>query len=66
MAAKDKYHDLVRKALETEGWIITDDPYQVSSLIADLEVDLAAEKIIGASKGLEQIAVETKSFISKS
>jgi hypothetical protein len=35
-------------------------------LIADLEIDLAAEKIIGASRGNTKIAVETKSFISKS
>jgi hypothetical protein len=66
MPRKDIYHDLVRKALEADGWTITDDPFEVSSLIADLEVDLAAEKIIGASKGTTKIAVETKSFISKS
>jgi hypothetical protein len=66
MPRKDIHHDLVKKALEAEGWTITDDPFEISSLIADLEVDLAAEKIIGASKGATKIAVEIKSFISKS
>ncbi|MGH9840625.1 MAG: element excision factor XisH family protein [Blastocatellia bacterium] len=27
MAAKDLYHDHVRKALENDGWTVTDDPY---------------------------------------
>ncbi len=64
--ARDKYHDLVKHALITEGWTITDDPLEVSTLIADLEVDLGAEKIIAAEKGIEKIAVEIKSFLSKS
>lgn len=66
MAAKDKYHDLVKKALIDDGWSITDDPFEISSLIADLEVDLAAEKVIGAQKGVQKIAVEVKSFLGKS
>ncbi len=28
--AKDIYHDLVKKALENEGWTITHDPYYLS------------------------------------
>jgi XisH protein len=64
--AKDKYHELVKQALIDEGWTITDDPFQVSSLIADLEVDLAAEKIIAAEKGTDHIAIEVKSFLGKS
>jgi hypothetical protein len=64
--AKDKYHELVKRALIADGWTITDDPLEVSSLIADLEVDLGAEKIIAAERGVEKIAVEIKSFLSKS
>jgi XisH protein len=64
--ARDKYHDLVKQALINEGWTITDDPFEASSLIADLEVDLAAEKIIAAEKGPDKIAVEIKSFLGKS
>ena len=48
------------------GWTITDDPFEVSTLVAHLEGDLAAEKIIAAEKGVEKIAVEIKSFLSKS
>jgi XisH protein len=64
--ARDKYYYLVKQALINEGWTITDDPFEVSSLIADLEVDLAAEKIIAAEKGPDKIAVEIKSFLGKS
>lgn len=27
MAARDKYHHIVRKALEKDGWTIPHDPY---------------------------------------
>ncbi|HMQ49033.1 MAG TPA: element excision factor XisH family protein [Saprospiraceae bacterium] len=64
--ARDKYHEIVRIALEAEGWIITNDPFEVSTLIADLEIDLAAERLIAAEKGKELIAVEVKSFLGKS
>ncbi len=30
MAAKDKYHQQVRHALEKEGWTITHDPYMLA------------------------------------
>ncbi|WP_421949438.1 element excision factor XisH family protein [Phaeodactylibacter xiamenensis] len=26
MSTRDKYHDVVKQALEKEGWTITDDP----------------------------------------
>lgn len=64
--ARDKHHDLVKQALINEGWEITHDPLEISSLIADLEVDLGAEKVFAAEKGKQKIAVETKSFLSKS
>lgn len=64
--ARDKYHDLVKNALIAEGWLITDDPLEVSSVIAELEVDLGAERILAAERGVEKIAVEIKSFVSKS
>ena len=48
--ARDKYHEIVKQALIDDGWTITADPYEVSSLIADLEVDLAAEKIVSWKK----------------
>ena len=66
MAAKDLYHDHVRKALETAGWTITHDPFSVKWLGRSLQIDLGAERIIAAEKGNERIAVEVKSFISDS
>ncbi|WP_198941113.1 element excision factor XisH family protein [Scytonema sp. HK-05] len=29
MSARDRFHQLVRTALENEGWIITHDPYHI-------------------------------------
>lgn len=66
MAAKDLYHDHVRKALETAGWTITHDPLSVKWLGRSLQIDLGAERIIAAEKGDEKIAVEVKSFIGDS
>jgi hypothetical protein len=66
MPAKDIFHDAVRIGLEKDGWVITDDPLRIRSGRVDMQIDLGAEKIIGAEKGEEKIAVEIKSFISSS
>jgi hypothetical protein len=31
--AKDKYHDLVRLALENDGWTITNDPLRIPIML---------------------------------
>jgi hypothetical protein len=64
--AKDIYHDTVRIALEKDGWTITDDPLTLWIGKRDLFVDLGAEKLIAAEREGKKIAVEIKSFISKS
>jgi len=66
MPARDIFHDAVRKGLEKEGWVITDDPLRIRSGRVDMQIDLGAERIIAAEKGEEKIAVEIKSFISPS
>ncbi|MFM5889599.1 MAG: XisH family protein [Dolichospermum sp.] len=66
MSAKDIFHDAVRKGLEKEGWVITDDPLRIRSGRVDMQIDLGGEKILAAEKGEEKIAVEIKSFISSS
>ncbi len=67
MPAKDIFHDKVRRALEKDGWTITDDPYSLKwDDNENLFVDLAAEKLIVAQKDSEKIAVEIKTFIGKS
>ena len=58
--AKDLYHILVKEALIKEGWTITHDPYPLRDWDPDWEIDLGAEKIIGAEKENQKIAVEVR------
>jgi hypothetical protein len=60
---KDKYHDIVKEALIAEGWTITDDPLYIPTLKRTLRVDLGAERVIGAEKDNQRIAIEIKSFV---
>jgi hypothetical protein len=63
MPALDRYHELVRTALEKDGWTITDDPLQLSIGKRTLSVDLGAERaLIGAERDQQRIAVEIKTF----
>lgn len=64
--AKDKYHHLVKNALIAQGWEVTHDPLRLPKPARPLEIDLGAEKLIGATNGKEKIAVEIKSFLGKS
>lgn len=66
MPARDKFHYVVKTALQREGWIITGDPLYLEFGGVDLYVDLAAEKLIAAEKAGHKIAVEIKSFIAPS
>ncbi|MBW4603876.1 MAG: XisH family protein [Calothrix sp. FI2-JRJ7] len=63
--ARDRFHYVVRTALEKEGWTITADSYQISVGEVDFEIDLAAE-ILVAERENDKIAVEIKSFIGRS
>ena len=63
---QDKYHSLVRYALETDGWTITHDPYPLAFGLRNTHIDLGAEKLLAAEKGTERIAIEVKSFTSPS
>ncbi|MCU0570892.1 MAG: XisH family protein, partial [Oculatellaceae cyanobacterium Prado106] len=64
--AKDVYHDTVRVALEKDGWTITDDPLTLPIGERSVYVDLGAEKLLTAEKEGQKIAVEIKSFLSRS
>jgi hypothetical protein len=67
MPTRDRYHDLVVKALLGDGWEITNDPLTLSYGGRDLYVDLGATNTtIGAVRHGERIAVEIKSFLSPS
>ena len=66
MSAKDRYHEIVKTALQKDGWRITHDPYPLQAGSFDLEIDLGAETAIAAERGTEKIAVEIKSFLGAS
>lgn len=66
MPAKDIFHDLVKAALEKDGWLITHDPYPLQAGTFDLAIDLGAEKVIAAQREGLKIAVEIKSFLGPS
>ncbi|MEB3310783.1 MAG: XisH family protein [Snowella sp.] len=64
--AKDLFHQAVKQALIKKGWKITNDPLTIRIDSIKLEIDLGAERIIGAEKDGQKIAVEIKSFINPS
>ena len=66
MAAQDVYHNVVRNALVTDGWKITDDPLILSVDGATVKIDLGAEELLAAERNGRKIAVEIKSFINPS
>ncbi len=66
MAAEDKIHDAVRTALIKDGWTITAEHFRVKYEDADLQADLAAERMLAAERDLERIVVEIKSFLGPS
>ncbi|MEM8640164.1 MAG: XisH family protein [Cyanobacteria bacterium P01_G01_bin.54] len=66
MAAKDRFHQTVKTALEKEQWIVTDDPLRLETGGTKFEIDLGAERLLIAERGSEKIAVEVKSFLGDS
>ncbi|MEH2162291.1 MAG: XisH family protein [Nostoc sp.] len=66
MSAKDVFHQVVKTALEKDGWQITNDPLTISVGGVNLSIDLAAEKLIAAEREGQKIAVEVKSFLERS
>jgi hypothetical protein len=64
--ARDRFHYMVKRALEKEGWDITADPYPIQVGNVDFEIDLAAEQLLAAEREGRKIAVEIKSFIGGS
>jgi XisH protein len=64
--ARDLLHESVKNALLKDNWNITHDPYRLSFEDIGYEVDLGAEKLIAATKGVDKILVEVKSFRGQS
>ena len=63
MAAKDIFHEVVRRGLEKEQWVIVNDPLELEWEEVQVKIDLGAERLIAADRGSEKIAVEIKSFV---
>jgi hypothetical protein len=66
MPARDVYHEIVKTALQKDGWQITHAPYPLQAGSFNLAIDLGAEKVIAAERGEQKIAVEIKSFLGSS
>lgn len=66
MSARDIFHAAVRHALEKEQWSVTDDPLIVKFGKDKVSIDLGAEKVLGAERAGEKIAVEIKTFLGES
>lgn len=66
MAAKDIFHDQFVRSLQKDGWTITDDPLTFRVMNTDLLIDIGAERLLGAERENQRIAVEIKSFVGKS
>ena len=62
MPAKDVFHDNVKRALEKDGWLVTDEQFFIRSGGVEIYVDIGAEKIIAAERSGEKIAVEVRSL----
>lgn len=67
MPARDIYHEAAKNAMLKDGWTITHDPFRIRLARGkNLFVDLGAERLIAAERGIEKIAIEIKSFRSAS
>ncbi len=64
--AKDVYHEIVKRALEKDGWRITHDPFVLKYKDLTVFADLGAEKIFIQDQNESKIVVEIKVFGGKS
>ncbi len=66
MPRKDTIHEAVKTALIKDGWTVTHDPYVLKLGEENMQVDLAAQRLLAAERAEQKIAVEIKSFIGRS
>jgi hypothetical protein len=62
VSRRDDLHFPLRRALEKDGWTITDDPLVLVLEKTLLKADIGAEKVFTAQKEGHKIAVEIKDF----
>ncbi len=46
MSAKDIFHDIVKAALQKDGWIVNKDPLYLRLGDDQIRIDLGAERLI--------------------
>jgi XisH protein len=63
MTAKDVFHDVVKVALQKEGWRITHDPLILDVAGQEVSIDLGSEKVSDLPNETRKIAVSVKSFV---
>lgn len=61
----DRYHQPIKDALINDGWEVVDQ-YPIRYVRRRIRADLGGERIIGAARGPERIAVEVKDFLNPS
>jgi len=66
MPARDVHHDLVRRALVKDGWVITHDPFRMILGRETVFVDLGAHELVTAEKGGRRIGIEIKGMTGRS
>ncbi|HEY1381041.1 MAG TPA: XisH family protein [Gemmataceae bacterium] len=66
MPARDLHHDVVRRALVKDGWVITHDPFRLVWGAEAVYMDLGAELFVTAEKQGRRIGVEIKSMAGRS
>jgi XisH protein len=66
MSLRDAFHDVVRRALEKDGWTITDEPLRLQIEDVELLIVLRAEQLLAAERSGDKIAVEIKTFLQAS
>jgi hypothetical protein len=66
MSARDRYHNIVKRALIQDGWTITHDPFPIAIGRRRGYIDLGAEMPLAAEREGRRIAVEVKSFLGAS
>lgn len=66
MSRRDDLHFPVRRALEKEGWTITQDPAVLYFRDLRMRADIGAERLMAGEKERRQIVVEVKDFDGRS
>ena len=52
----DIFHETVERALEKDGWIISNDPLRLNIGKRNVYIDVGAERLLTAEKGIRKIA----------